>query len=82
MASVARAVRPLAGVADPGAQRKQRGMRVRTDFFDWLGGYPFEVSTVDAVVAFYRERGQAQRVASCGRRQGCNEFVFVRRQES
>jgi 2-polyprenyl-6-hydroxyphenyl methylase/3-demethylubiquinone-9 3-methyltransferase len=62
-----------------GTVRKQRGMRVLTDAYDWLGGYPFEVATPEKVVTFYRERGlSAQRVQSCGRRMGCNEFVFAR----
>jgi len=62
-----------------GTRRKHRGMKLRTDFLDWLGGYPFEVSAADAVVAFYRHRGlSAQRVESCGRRHGCNEFVFAK----
>jgi 2-polyprenyl-3-methyl-5-hydroxy-6-metoxy-1,4-benzoquinol methylase len=62
-----------------GTARKQRGMKVLTDAYDWLGGYPFEVATPGAVEIFYRERGwTAQRVQTCGRRSGCNEFVFAR----
>ena len=57
--------------------RVQRGMRTLDDFFDWLGGYPFEVAAPDAVVAFYQQRGMAlDRVKTCGRRHGCNEFLF------
>jgi 2-polyprenyl-3-methyl-5-hydroxy-6-metoxy-1,4-benzoquinol methylase len=61
-----------------GAGRNQRGMRLRDDFFDWLGGYPFEVAAPDAVAGFYRRRGMTlERVHTCGRRHGCNEYLFV-----
>lgn len=57
----------------------ERGMSLWHDMIDWLGGYPFEVAKPDAIVAFHRERGfAALRVKTCGRRHGCNEFVFER----
>jgi 2-polyprenyl-6-hydroxyphenyl methylase/3-demethylubiquinone-9 3-methyltransferase len=57
----------------------ERGMSLWRDMIDWLGGYPFEVATPEAVVAFLRERGFATTtVKTCGRRHGCNEFVFTR----
>ena len=62
-----------------GTARQHRGMKILTDAYDWLGGYPFEVATPEAVVQFYRERGWAvQRILTCGRKPGCNEFVFAR----
>lgn len=62
-----------------GTTRKHRGMKILIDAYDWLGGYPFEVATPDAVMTFYRERGLTpQRVESCGSKPGCNEFVFTR----
>lgn len=57
----------------------ERGMSIWHDMIDWLGGYPFEVATPGAVVAFLRERGfAAVTVKTCGRRHGCNEFVLKR----
>ncbi len=57
----------------------ERGMSLWHDMIDWLGVYPFEVAKPDAIVAFHRERGfAALRVKTCGRRHGCNEFVFER----
>lgn len=54
-----------------------RGMTLYTDVVDWIGGYPFEVATPAAVVAFLEERGfEANQLVSVGFRQGCNEFVF------
>lgn len=56
-----------------------RGMSLWYDMVDWLGGYPFEVATPDDVTRFLAERGfDAQTVKTCGRRHGCNEFVFKR----
>jgi 2-polyprenyl-3-methyl-5-hydroxy-6-metoxy-1,4-benzoquinol methylase len=60
-------------------RRPERGMRLWTDLLDWLGGYPFEVATPDAVTAFFQQRGfTSQGLWTCGRRHGCNEFLFQR----
>ncbi len=49
------------------------------DLLDWLGGFPFETAKPADVVAFARARGFVDtRVVTCGRRHGCNEFVFRR----
>jgi 2-polyprenyl-6-hydroxyphenyl methylase/3-demethylubiquinone-9 3-methyltransferase len=49
------------------------------DLVDWVGGYPFEVATPAALVRFYEDRGLiSTSVRTCGRRMGCNEFVFER----
>ena len=36
-----------------------RGMSAFYDWFDWLGGLPFEVATPESIVRFYRKRGFA-----------------------
>jgi 2-polyprenyl-6-hydroxyphenyl methylase/3-demethylubiquinone-9 3-methyltransferase len=49
------------------------------DIIDWVGGYPYEVSTPDEVFDFARERGFLLTKLKCGRvGLGCNEFVFVK----
>lgn len=56
-----------------------RGMSRWHDLVDWIGGYPFEVATPEAVVDFCRARGFAlEKLRTCGGRMGCNEFVFRR----
>lgn len=56
-----------------------RGMRLWHDFLDWLGGYPFEVATPQAIVDEFASHGFVSRtVVTCGRRHGCNEFMFQR----
>lgn len=65
---------PLARYRD---YRTRRGMSTVHDWFDWLGGYPFEVAKPEQVFDFYRARGFImERLATCGGKGGCNEFVF------
>lgn len=50
------------------------------DMIDWLGGYPFEVATPEAIFRFFRDAGFVlEELRTCGGRMGCNEFVFRRR---
>ena len=47
------------------------------DVIDWVGGYPFEVATPEAIFDFHRERGLTlTRLTTCGGGKGCNQFVF------
>ena len=64
-----------------GQIRLERGMSLWHDMLDWLGGYPFETATPDAVVAFYENRDfRLVKIKTCGRRHGCNDYVFEKRQ--
>jgi 2-polyprenyl-3-methyl-5-hydroxy-6-metoxy-1,4-benzoquinol methylase len=56
-----------------------RGMNRWRDAVDWVGGYPYEVATPEAVFDFCRERGFTLKSLKCGGvGLGCNEFVFDR----
>ena len=56
-----------------------RGMTRWRDAVDWVGGYPYEVATPDAIFDFYKARGCALERLKCGGvGLGCNEFVFVK----
>lgn len=56
-----------------------RGMNRWYDIIDWVGGYPYEVATVDEIFDFYKESGfTLTKVKSGGVGLGCNEFVFER----
>jgi len=62
-----------------GKGRLERGMSLWYDMLDWLGGYPFEVATPEAVVDFYHRRGfRLEKIRTCGGHCGCNEYVFRR----
>jgi 2-polyprenyl-6-hydroxyphenyl methylase/3-demethylubiquinone-9 3-methyltransferase len=63
-----------------GRSKVERGMTLWRDMFDWLGGYPFEVSKPEEILRFYRERDfELENLRTCGGRMGCNEFVFRRK---
>jgi 2-polyprenyl-6-hydroxyphenyl methylase/3-demethylubiquinone-9 3-methyltransferase len=62
--------------------RTERGMTVWYDAVDWLGGLPYEYASREAIARFLGERGFALERCVPTRRSGCNEFVFVRRQDA
>jgi 2-polyprenyl-3-methyl-5-hydroxy-6-metoxy-1,4-benzoquinol methylase len=75
LASGAKAAVAGTRVTGPGA----RGMSRWRDAVDWIGGYPFEVAKPEAVLDFLQQRGfSLERLATCGGRLGCNEYVFRR----
>jgi 2-polyprenyl-6-hydroxyphenyl methylase/3-demethylubiquinone-9 3-methyltransferase len=60
----------------------RRGMSRWRDIIDWVGGYPYEVSTPDEVFDFYSAKGFTLTKLNCGRvGLGCNQFVFERTSE-
>ncbi len=61
----------------------RRGMSAWRDMIDWLGGYPFEVATPEAIVNFYAQHGfQLEKLRTVGKGIGCNEYVLRRSQAS
>lgn len=58
--------------------KRLRGMSVRTDIRDWLGGYPYEFAAVDEVFAFVTEKGFCLSNLRCHSGLMCNEFLFRR----
>ncbi len=54
-----------------------RGMSFWHDIVDWIGGFPFEVASPDAIAVLYRRRGFRLSQLKTTTRNGCNEFVFV-----
>jgi 2-polyprenyl-6-hydroxyphenyl methylase/3-demethylubiquinone-9 3-methyltransferase len=56
---------------------RSRGMSWWHDCMDWIGGYPFETATPEAVFDFLLARGFVlERLTTCGGGPGCNQFVF------
>jgi 2-polyprenyl-3-methyl-5-hydroxy-6-metoxy-1,4-benzoquinol methylase len=61
------------------AYKHNRGMSRWHDLVDWVGGYPFEVATPEAIFDYYHERGFVlKRLVTKRAGSGCNEFVFER----
>jgi 2-polyprenyl-6-hydroxyphenyl methylase/3-demethylubiquinone-9 3-methyltransferase len=57
----------------------ERGMNSWYDWIDWLGGYPFEVATPEAVFDFFHAHGfQLERLITRLGGYGNNEFTFRR----
>ncbi|AFZ14317.1 Methyltransferase type 12 [Crinalium epipsammum PCC 9333] len=58
--------------------KKSRGMSRVHDWFDWLGGLPFEVAKPEEIFNFYHVRRlELKKMTTCGGRLGCNQFVFI-----
>jgi 2-polyprenyl-3-methyl-5-hydroxy-6-metoxy-1,4-benzoquinol methylase len=59
---------------------KNRGMSLTHDWYDWLGGYPFEVASVEAVFKFFYARGfELTNLQTVAGGLGNNHFVFVKK---
>ena len=60
-------------------RKAPRGMTIWYDLIDWLGGYPFEVSTPKEIFNFYKANGfTLTQITTVGGKLGCNEYVFRR----
>lgn len=57
---------------------EKRGMSLIHDWRDWLGGYPFEVATPNAVCTFLGKAGFTLKQQRLTHGWGCNEFVLVK----
>jgi len=56
---------------------RARGMSPVRDWFDWLGGYPFEVAKPEQIILPLSERGYLLvNLVTCGGTPGCVEYVF------
>jgi hypothetical protein len=59
--------------------QQERGMHFYYDVVDWVGGYPYEYASCDAVEAAMTKRGfSLLRRIPARVPTGCNEFVFRR----
>ena len=60
--------------------KRPRGMSLVYDLIDWLGGYPFEVSTPEQIVDFYiKDDFFLGKIVTVGGRHGCNEYIFEKK---
>ncbi|MBD1920402.1 class I SAM-dependent methyltransferase [Microcoleus sp. FACHB-831] len=71
---ILKARNPIARYTD---YKKSRGMSRVYDWFDWLGGYPFEVAKPEDIFKFYRDKNfELENLITCGGGLGNNQFVF------
>ena len=63
------------------SKRADRGMSVWHDWVDWIGGWPFEVATPDAIInPLVKRHFQLIKLKTVGSGWGCNEYLFRRHQ--
>ena len=61
-------------------RRPSRGMNFWFDLLDWLGGYPFEVSTPKKILDYYTSKGYVlYKLNTVGEKLGCNEYIFSKK---
>jgi len=58
--------------------KKLRGMSIIHDWFDWLGGFPYEVAKVEEIFNFYKTKGFILTNIITTNDLGNNQFVFQR----
>lgn len=64
-------------------RRQSRGMAFHYNVVDWVGGYPYEYSSIDEVRALIEPLGfELLHTVSAEVPTGCNEFVFRKRLEN
>ncbi len=56
--------------------RKKRGMSILYDWYDWLGGLPFEVATPEYIFEFYKKKNCILEKMTTTNGLGINQFVF------
>jgi 2-polyprenyl-6-hydroxyphenyl methylase/3-demethylubiquinone-9 3-methyltransferase len=56
--------------------RNERGMLPWFDMFDWLGGLPYEVASVDEIITFCKERGLDTLKCLEAGEGGCSEYLL------
>jgi len=56
--------------------KRERGMSRWHDLFDWVGGYPFEVASVESIDRYCSDAGFALEKVIRTSRLGCNQFSF------
>jgi 2-polyprenyl-3-methyl-5-hydroxy-6-metoxy-1,4-benzoquinol methylase len=64
------------------AYGKGRGMTPWRDLVDWVGGYPFEVATVDQLFSYLQARGYDLFRLRSTTSLGCHEMVFKKTKAS
>lgn len=59
--------------------KQNRGMHIYYDWLDWLGGYPFEVASVEKITSFYNNLGYERvNLIECTGL-GCSQFTFIKK---
>jgi 2-polyprenyl-3-methyl-5-hydroxy-6-metoxy-1,4-benzoquinol methylase len=70
-------LKPMSYINSWTKYKNGRGMNRWYDIIDWVGGFPYEVSSPEEIFEFYKAKGfSLTKLKSKGVGLGCNEFVF------
>jgi 2-polyprenyl-6-hydroxyphenyl methylase/3-demethylubiquinone-9 3-methyltransferase len=58
--------------------KRNRGMSIVHDWFDWIGGFPFEVAGVGQIFNFFKDKGFILTNLRTTSGLGNNQFVFIK----
>ena len=62
--------------------KNKRGMRIFNDWFDWLGGLPFEVAKPEEIFSFFNSKDFVlKKLKTVSGKLGCNEYVFLKQEK-
>jgi len=68
---------PIRFIKSKQTNRIGRGMNRYHDIIDWYGGYPFETAKPEEIFEFYHKKDMLlEKMYTCGGGQGCNQYVF------
>ena len=72
------ALRPMAAIRPLLHYRSRRGMSLRHDIVDWVGGMPYEFARFDVLVSYLKARGCTVINGKPNTSLGCHELVLRR----
>lgn len=70
--------KPMIAIAPLLRDRRGRGMSVRFDKIDWIGGFPYEFASLGTLTAYFKARGFSVINAKLNTGLGCSEMVLQR----
>lgn len=71
-------LQPMTAISPWLNYKKKRGMSLRHDLIDWMGGFPYEFATYDLLVQYLNRRGFKLVNGRVATSLGCHEQVFRR----
>ncbi len=70
-------LKPMVAIRPLMEYKPRRGMSVKHDILDWMGGFPFEYAKYDVLVEYMKARGFRLTQGKSNRGIGCHELVFL-----
>ena len=68
-------LKPMTAIR-PYFEKNYRGMSIKHDIVEWMGGFPYEFSTYETLVEYIQSRGFVLRNSKKATSLGCHELVF------